>query len=38
VNELNSRIQKQNDVIKDLNKQIEILVIKVNTPAPYKSS
>jgi chromosome segregation ATPase len=36
VNEVNSRIEKQNEVIKDLNKQIEILVIKVNTPAPEK--
>ena len=36
VNEVNSRIEKQNAVIKDLNKQIEILVIKVNTPAPQK--
>jgi hypothetical protein len=33
VKELNSRIEKQNGVIKDLNKQIEILVIKVNTPS-----
>jgi chromosome segregation ATPase len=36
VNEVNSRIEKQNAVIMDLNKQIEILVIKVNTPAPEK--
>jgi chromosome segregation ATPase len=36
VNEVNSRIEKQNAVIKDLNKQIEVLVIKVNTPAPEK--
>jgi chromosome segregation ATPase len=36
VNEVNSRIEKQNEVIKDLNRQIEILVIKVNTPAPEK--
>ena len=36
VNEVNSRIEKQNEVIMDLNKQIEILVIKVNTPAPEK--
>ncbi|MEI6121411.1 MAG: hypothetical protein WCP90_02725 [Opitutae bacterium] len=36
VNEVNSRIEKQNAVIMDLNKQIEVLVIKVNTPAPEK--
>ena len=36
VNEVNSRIEKQNAVIKDLNEQIKILVIKVNTPAPEK--
>lgn len=36
VNEVNSRIEKQNTVIKDLNEQIKILVIKVNTPAPEK--
>ena len=36
VKEVNSRIEKQNEVIKDLNNQIEILVIKVNTPAPEK--
>jgi chromosome segregation ATPase len=36
VNEVNSRIEKQNAVISDLNKQIEVLVIKVNTPAPEK--
>ena len=36
VNEVNSRIEKQNEVIMDLNKQIEVLVIKVNTPAPEK--
>ena len=36
VNEVNSRIEKQNAVIKDLNEQIRILVIKVNTPAPDK--
>lgn len=36
VNEVNGRIEKQNAVIKDLNKQIEVLVIKVNTPAPEK--
>jgi chromosome segregation ATPase len=36
VNEVNSRIEKQNTVIMDLNKQIEVLVIKVNTPAPEK--
>ena len=36
VNEVNSRIEKQNAVIKDLNEQIKILVIKVNTPAPDK--
>ena len=36
VKEVNSRIEKQNEVIKDLNKQIEVLVIKVNTPAPEK--
>ena len=36
VNEVNGRIEKQNEVIKDLNKQIEVLVIKVNTPAPEK--
>jgi len=36
VNEVNSRIEKQNGVIKDLNEQIKILVIKVNTPAPEK--
>ena len=36
VTEVNSRIEKQNAVIMDLNKQIEVLVIKVNTPAPEK--
>ena len=36
VNEVNSRIEKQNAVIKDLNEQIKVLVIKVNTPAPEK--
>jgi chromosome segregation ATPase len=36
VNEVNSRIEKQNAVIMDLNEQIKILVIKVNTPAPEK--
>jgi chromosome segregation ATPase len=36
VNEVNSRIEKQNAVIKDLNEQIKILVIKVNTPVPEK--
>ena len=36
VKEVNSRIEKQNEVIKNLNKQIEVLVIKVNTPAPEK--
>lgn len=36
VNEVNGRIEKQNAVIKDLNEQIKILVIKVNTPAPEK--
>ncbi len=36
VNEVNSRIEKQNTVIRDLNEQIKILVIKVNTPAPEK--
>lgn len=36
VNEVDSRIEKQNAVIKDLNEQIKILVIKVNTPVPEK--
>ena len=36
VDELNNRILKQNGVIDKLNKDIEILVIKVNTPAPEK--
>ena len=36
VNEVNSRIEKQNAVIKDLNEQIKVLVIKVNTPSPDK--
>jgi chromosome segregation ATPase len=37
VKEVNGRIEKQNAVIKDLNEQIKILVIKVNTPAPEKN-
>jgi chromosome segregation ATPase len=36
VDELNNRILKQNGVIEKLNKDIDVLVIKVNTPAPEK--
>jgi chromosome segregation ATPase len=36
VDELNNRILKQNGVIDKLNKDIDVLVIKVNTPAPEK--